>query len=99
MVAILRESLSMVTTNKTVGNELKSRGLSIKSDVINIKTESVIEILKRKSTTIGGIGKISTPTIQRTPTAKKISKLRFEPEIPFKIPSLSNGRLKLPMCI
>ncbi len=56
-----------------VGNELKLSGLSMKSTVIRISTEMVIDTLSNRSRICLGMGTSSTMRIAMTPIAKKMS--------------------------
>jgi hypothetical protein len=53
VVEMFNASLSIVTTSKTLGKELKSKDLFINNTVIRISTAKLIEILSRKSRSSG----------------------------------------------
>ena len=64
---------SSVATNRTVGNEEKSNGLSIQIATIRISTDSVIEADRPMSTTQVGIGSTSSATSTTSPAANSMS--------------------------
>jgi len=64
---------SIVAINSTVGNELKSSGRSINSEVSRIRTENVIDTASSTSSSTLGKGSTSTTRIATTPTASNTS--------------------------
>ena len=74
VVAMLRDSRSIVAMSSTVGNEEKSSGRWIHSATIRISTESAIEKARPMSMRKAGIGRNSTARMMTMPSAKKMSR-------------------------
>ena len=66
---MLSDSLSIVEMSRMVGKAENSSGAWMNSDVIRIRIESVIEIARKRSSTIEGSGRISTTRMVRMPKA------------------------------
>ena len=62
-------SRSMVAISSTVGKAENSSGFWMNSAVIRIRTERVIETARKRSSTSGGSGRISTTRMAMTPMA------------------------------
>ena len=67
------DASSMVEIRRMVGNEENSSGAWMNSAVIRIRIDSVIEIARKRSSTIEGRGRISTTRMVRTPSASAMS--------------------------
>jgi len=74
----------MVAISRIDGNELNSRGFSMNSTVIKIRTENVKDSAKDISNIQVGIGRIRTTKMATTPRARPISPLNRErtPNLP-----------------
>ncbi len=82
---------SMVAISSTVGKAENSSGAWMKSDVIRISTEKMIEMASEKSSSSGGSGRISTTRMVSTPMARPMSPRRKSAAI-----SERRGSLKPP---
>ncbi len=63
----------MVETSSTIGNPEKSSGLEMNRTTIRISTDSVIDSASDRSSSQGGIGRISTTSRATTPSASMTS--------------------------
>jgi hypothetical protein len=66
VVAIFKESLKRVTISIRVGNVVRSVGLGTYKDIINIRTESAKDIVRKKSSKPLGRGTIMIASIAIT---------------------------------
>ena len=78
---MLRESRSIVTISRMVGNELKCRGFSTNNTVIRIMTDRVMEMPRKKSSRKVGRGRIKTTRMAIMPIAKKILSIPGQPTL------------------
>jgi hypothetical protein len=74
VVAMLRESLSIVAISRIVGKDEKSSGRWIHSATIRISTASAIEKASPISIMKAGIGRNSTDRMTTMPSAKPTSR-------------------------
>ena len=81
--AMFSDSRIMVEISRMVGNDENSSGAWMNSEVIRIRIETVIEIARKRSSTIEGSGRISTTRMVRTPNASARSpRFRISPISP-----------------
>ncbi len=73
MEARLSATRNIVEINSTVGNELNSSGFLMKTDVIRIRIEKVIENDNETSSSQAGRGMSNSTRIARMPIASAIS--------------------------
>jgi len=75
------ERRSIVAISRIVGKDENSSGRAMKSTVISVSTEKVMEIARLKSSIQVGIGRIRTTRIPTTPKASAMSprSLSFPP--------------------